>query len=178
MLKVLKKNQILNKEQLMRFLVILLLLINSFITNASDELMSAIMPIKAAPALTLPDTNGELITLTDYKGKYVLINFWAYWCGPCIKEFPALQKLHQALNPQGLEILAIHAGPYEDSGSDFLKSANISFKVLLDEEIKLKGWKVPALPLSYLIDPKGNLIYQAIGSKEWDIAAFKKLMKL
>lgn len=161
----------------MRIFIILCLLLGSLITDASEYLMSPLEQIKAAPALKLPDTTDQMINLADYKGKYVLINFWAYWCGPCIREFPALQSLYQALNSQGLELLAIHVGSFEAGGLHFLTNASVSFKVLLDQETKLKGWQVPVLPMSYLVDPKGNLVYQATGSREWGVVAMKKLMQ-
>ncbi|SFC33088.1 TlpA disulfide reductase family protein [Pseudoalteromonas denitrificans] len=160
----------------MRLFMTLCLLLSSFIASTS-ELMSAIKPVKQAAVLRLPDTKGEVISLANYKGKYVLVNFWAYWCGPCIKEFPAMENLYQALKPQGLEILAVHVGPFESAGADFLKSTTTSFKVLIDKNTELKKWKVPALPWSYLIDPQGKLVYQAIGSKTWDIETMKKLMR-
>ena len=160
----------------MRLLIILLAILPLSL-SAKAPLMSALVQVKSAPALALPDLSGKLVNLTDYRGQYVLINFWAYWCAPCLKEFPALEQLHQALGSQGLAIVAIHAGPLGAGTHDFLAQANISFQILVDQHTALRGWKVPALPYSYLVDPQGKLVYQAIGVKEWDISAMKKLIK-
>ncbi|MCL4138597.1 UNVERIFIED_CONTAM: hypothetical protein GTU68_060595 [Idotea baltica] len=111
-----------------------------------------------------------------YKGKYILVNFWAHWCGPCVKEFPAMQTLYEALNEEGFEIVAVHAGPPQGRVRPFLSKHNITFKSVLDANMSVEGWQVQALPMSYLINPEGKLIYKALGPREWEIDKMRALM--
>lgn len=141
----------------------------------SDLIMTEVNPAKAASDFTLQSPSGNLISLSDYLGKYVLVNFWAHWCSPCIKEFPDMQKLYDQSDKSKFEIIAIHAGPYNEEAANFIKHFEINFPVVSDPDTKLKGWDVPALPMTYLIDPLGNIVYKAIGPREWN---FNKLQPL
>ena len=143
---------------------------------SEEILMSKITPLKSAPALKLMNINGKMENLADYKGDYVLVNFWAYWCGPCIKEFPALNKLYESLKSENLKIIAVHAGPLGAAGEQFLQSHPVSFQILVDDKTNLKLWRVPVLPVTYLVDPDGNLTYFAMGPRDWDVSQMKKLL--
>ncbi len=143
--------------------------------NASPIQMTAVKQVKQAPDFTLNNAQGKPLSLSDFKGKYVLVNFWAHWCPPCIKEFPSMQTLYEQLNDQDFEIIAIHAGEFADDLDDFLSKAGTTFPVVEDANTSLGGWDVPALPTTYLVDPNGNIIYKAIGPREWDAKAIKKL---
>ena len=140
--------------------------------------MVAVDKIEMAADFTLPDMSGKIFKLSDFKGKYVLVNFWALWCSPCIKELPSMQTMYGSLQEEGLEILAIHAGPEEKNMESFLAGKKLDFTVVIDEATNIKGWKVPVLPASYLVDPNGRLIYQAIGPREWDVNSMRKLISL
>lgn len=158
------------------FVIICLALfsVNSF---ASDKpLMSEMTGNRTAPPIALPDSNGQPFDMKEYEGKYILVNFWAHWCGPCVKEFPAMQALYDALNEDGFEIIAIHAGPPQGRVRPFLKKHNITFKTVLDANMSVEGWEVKALPMSYLISPEGKLIYKALGPREWEIDKMRALM--
>jgi hypothetical protein len=87
-----------------------------------------------------------------------------------------MQALYDALNQDGFEIIAIHAGPPQGRVRPFLKKHNITFKTVLDANMSVEGWEVKALPMSYLISSEGKLIYKALGPREWEIDKMRALM--
>ncbi|HYQ92849.1 MAG TPA: TlpA disulfide reductase family protein [Candidatus Competibacteraceae bacterium] len=122
-----------------------------------------------APDFKLIDTQSKAHSLSDYRGKVVLLNFWATWCEPCRKEMPALQRAWEYLRPKGGMVLAINIG---DSGSvidQFLKEVPVNFPVLLsvDDDL-LTQWSVKGLPMTFIIDPQGRIAYRIPGDLEWD----------
>ncbi|HAQ50865.1 MAG TPA: hypothetical protein DCR13_04880 [Gammaproteobacteria bacterium] len=149
-----------------------------FMTIAqADTIMDPIQPPKKAVPIVLPDSNGQPFDMAEYKGKYILVNFWAHWCGPCVKEFPAMQTLYDALKEDNFTILAVHAGPPQGRVRPFLEKKNITFKSVLDANMSAKGWDVRALPMSYLVSPDGYLIYKALGPREWEVDKMKALIQ-
>lgn len=148
--------------------------LTSFATEKA--LMTEMTGVRTAPPIQLPDSNGQPFDMKEYDGKFVLVNFWAHWCAPCVKEFPAMQTLYEALNKDGFEILAIHAGPPQGRVRPFLKKHNITFKTVLDVDMSAEGWDVRGLPMSYLINPEGKLVYKALGPREWEIDKMRALM--
>tara|TARA_R110000787_G_scaffold55239_2_gene127653 strand:+ start:19525 stop:20022 length:498 start_codon:yes stop_codon:yes gene_type:complete len=151
------------------------LLITSCFTAKADDLMSPVTPVKPASDFTLETPAGENLSLSDFKGKFVLVNFWAYWCSPCIKEFPEMQALYDSSH-KDLEIIGIHAGPYNEQAAEFVNKFGITFPIVSDPDTSLKGWDVRALPISYLIDPEGNITHRAIGAKSWDVDEMNALI--
>lgn len=117
-----------------------------------------------APDFSQPDTNGKMIKVSDFKGQYVLIDFWASWCGPCRAENPNLLKAYNKYKGKGLEVLAVSL--------DDTKGKNAWIKAIKDDGLPwihvadLKGWSneaavlygVRAVPQNYLVDPKGNIV--------------------
>ncbi|MFK8068948.1 MAG: peroxiredoxin family protein [Gammaproteobacteria bacterium] len=157
-------------------ILISIFLFFSTVKASTDEpIMSKIGPVPATD-FTLPDINENIVNFSDHKGKYILVNFWAIWCPPCVKEFPSMQTLYENLKDENLEIIAVHAGPVDGDLTSFLEDNNISFEVLIDKDISVKGWKVAGLPISYLVDPKGQIIYQAIGPRDWGVDAMRELI--
>lgn len=125
----------------------------------------------------LGSTTGNDHRLEDLRGKWVLVSFWAAWCSPCVKEMPTLQRLHQAMAGEGLEILAVHAGPGGEKVDEFLAQVPVSFPVLLDKDLSLGGWEVMALPTAVLVDPSGRRVYRAEGPRAWDTPAIKAFLR-
>jgi len=159
---------------MLKFILSTLLITSCFTANA-DDLMSPLTPVRSANDFTLDTPAGENLSLSDFKGKYVLVNFWAYWCSPCIKEFPEMQELYENINTD-LEIIGIHAGPYTEEAAAFVKKFGITFPIVSDPDTSLKNWDVRALPISYLVDPEGNITHRAIGAKSWDVDEMNALM--
>ena len=120
---------------------------------------------------------GDDIRLEDLRGQWVLVSFWATWCSPCLKEMPTMERLYQDMGDEGLEILAVHAGPGVDKVGEFLEQVPVSFPVLLDEDLSLGGWEVMALPTAVLVDPTGRRVYRAVGPREWDTPAMKAFLR-
>ncbi len=121
------------------------------------------------PLLTATDLNGSKRKLTEYKGRVVLINFWASWCPPCRKEMPSIQRLMQKMSGKSFVILAVDAGESRDEAEPLLKELRPEFTILSDPESAVSmRWKVFAMPTSFLVDKQGRVRYVLPGATEWD----------
>lgn len=115
---------------------------------------------KPAPDFTLQKLDGEKASLSDYKGKIVLINFWATWCTYCDEEMPDLEKLYNENKDDDFVVLAVDVGEEEGLVRDYIEEGGYTFPVLLDSNMKVSrnNYYVSAFPTSYFIDKEGNLI--------------------
>ena len=111
-----------------------------------------------APDFTLDTLGGESATLSAYRGKVVIVNLWASWCGPCRAEMPAIQKVYAANRERGLEVLAVNS-TFQDSQADaqeFTQNLGLTFPILLDRDGAVsKRYLLRALPSTFFIDRKG-----------------------
>ena len=144
-----------------------------------NELLTEVVNSPVADDFTLMNTQGQNVSLSDYRGKFVLLNFWATWCPPCVEEMPALSDLHNTLKlPEGgLHVVAIHVGPALATVNQFLQDRPVSFDVLIDSEMALAAWEVAGLPTTFLISPSGKIIHKAVGEREWNAPAMQDLLK-
>jgi len=122
-----------------------------------------------APDFTLLDTNGKTHSLSDYRGRPVIINFWTTWCPPCREELPSMNRAWHLLEEEGIAMLAINMGEDEDTIFIFSADYPTDFPVLMDKSGDvIEQWPVKGLPTTYVIAPDGTIAYRAIGSREWD----------
>ena len=149
------------------------------LTGSTAALAGGLVAVPEQPQaddFTLPAADGSHHQLLDYRGRYVLVNFWAAWCSPCIRELPSMQHTYLAMKDREFEILAVHVGPKTPDMQSLLEGFGISFPVLVDAELILGNWNVTGLPSSFLLDPEGRVIYQATGAIDWDEPAQRKLL--
>ena len=113
-----------------------------------------------APNFKLLDINGASRSLTDFRGQVVLLNFWASWCKICVHELGAFQTLQQALSAKGFTVLAVSVDEEIGAPKRLANEKELSFPVLLDNKGKAKSiYHVSGLPVSFLIDRQGQLVY-------------------
>ncbi len=135
------------------------------------------------PALTLKDLQGKVRSLSEFKGKVVMLNFWATWCPPCRIEMPSLWRLQNKLKGKPFQIVAVNMGEEERIVRAFLPDEmERDFVVLMDTDgVALRAWKVFAFPTSYIIDKQGRIRYALFGELQWDtpevIQKIKALLK-
>lgn len=138
---------------------------------------------EAAPDFQLEDTQGNLVSLADLRGKVVLVNFWATWCPPCRAEMPSMEKLNQAMAGDDFVMLAINV---EENGRtavpEFLKKSPHSFSVLYDDQgVVQRLYGVYKFPESFVIRKDGIIDDKVIGAIDWahpeTVAYFKDLAK-
>ena len=118
----------------------------------------------AAEGFTLKDTQGKTHRLEDYKGKWVLVNFWATWCPPCLEEIPDLIKLSETR--KDLVVIGI-AMDYQDPGyvKEFANNLFVTYPIVLgDSKIAAQIGKIPGLPTTYLYNPNGKIVAQNVGA--------------
>ena len=123
----------------------------------------------ATPPLALRDLEGKEHKLSDYKGKVVVINFWATWCDPCREEMPSMQRLQEKLAGKPFVILAVDYGEGPPRIWEFLKKVPVKFTVLLDRDISAAAaWKVKVLPTTLVLDAEHKVRFVAVGDVGWD----------
>lgn len=133
-----------------------------------------------APDFVLKGENGKTYRLQDYRGKVVVINFWATWCPPCRREMPSMNRMWQKIKDKGVQILAVDVGEDADTIFEFLGSYPVAFPLLMDSDGSVvKQYPVTGLPTTYIINPAGEVVYRAVGSREWDDPAlYEQLLQL
>ena len=121
------------------------------------------------PALEIRDLDGRLHRLADYRGRVVLINFWATWCGPCRDEMPSIQRLKEKLAGRPFTVLAVNLDEPESRIRKFLSEMKVDFTILLDtDRMVARAWDARILPASFLVGPGGRIHYSLVGEFEWD----------
>ena len=136
-----------------------------------------------APNFTLKNLDGKEINLNQFRGKHVLINFWATWCGPCKIEMPSLEALYERFKDRNFVLLAISNDMFgANIVKPFVKAHKINFPVLLDQRLKVSNaFGVVSLPTTFMIDPQGKIIGALFGAEDWatpsNILYFENLLK-
>jgi len=127
------------------------------------------------PALALQDLEGRLHRLEDYRGRVVLVNFWATWCEPCREEMPSLNRLRAGLAGQPFAVLAVNLAESEARVRKFMEQVPLEFPVLLDRDsAAAKAWRARLLPVSFLLGPEGRIRYWALGEIDWAQESVRK----
>jgi thiol-disulfide isomerase/thioredoxin len=163
------------------------------VLTSCDSLKSrGIAPGDQAPELLYPDLNGEKFSLNKVKGKVVLVNFWASWCGPCILELPSLEKLQQRFKGQNFSVVAVGIDDQQENLASFKAQYGLSFPILVDEEGTSKqSYHLSGVPETLILDRQGRVVLfidpedqqptaKVNGPREWDsedvVEQIKKLL--
>lgn len=132
-----------------------------------------------APLFELKKVDGQLIKLSNLKGKFVILHFWATWCVPCIKEMPEFEKAHQAFKGSKIKILAINLGESKKKVDKFIQAYHLSFPVLLDKLGNVSAkYQVTGLPVTYFIDPDGFIRDKIFGGEITQTIIEKKINQI
>lgn len=132
-----------------------------------------------APAFSLPSLTGEEVQLEDYRGKVILLNFWATWCPYCSIERPKLQALHEKYKDDGFIVLGVSIDRAEpDVIKKFVDEKKVTYPILHDRTRQVVGeYSVRGTPTTYLLDVEGKVIGKVIGPAEWDSQATYDLIE-
>jgi cytochrome c biogenesis protein CcmG, thiol:disulfide interchange protein DsbE len=116
------------------------------------------------PSFSLQDLDGRTVTPADFKGKAVVMHFWADWCTYCLEEMPVLDSLYRQYQGQGLMIYAVNVGQGRDAAKAFVQKMKVAYPVLLDTDSRTaKSYGVLGFPRTFFIDRKGNIKYKLLG---------------
>ena len=122
------------------------------------------------------DMENKSHQLFDYKGKVILLNFWATWCPPCRAEMPSMEKLSNEYKNKNFTVLAVSAEDFK-TVKNFITTNKYTFPVFTDDNGQLNNaYGTGSIPTTYLIDKNGNMIAQFVGSREWDSQTAKDLI--
>ena len=138
-----------------------------------------VKPGEPAPNFQLRDMNGRNVSLSDLRGKVVLLNFWATWCGPCRVEMPAMEQLYRSFSRKDFEILAVSTDAQGIAVTKpFQREMGFTFPVLHDADFRI-GMRYGArtLPMTFLIDPQGIIRKRIFGARDWNTPEGRRLVQ-
>ncbi|MFI4877624.1 MAG: TlpA disulfide reductase family protein [Steroidobacterales bacterium] len=122
-----------------------------------------------APAFSLGSRAGSQVSLAQYKGQVVMINFWASWCGPCRQEMPLLESIYKKYGKMGFTMIGVNVEPDSNAANEWLKQTPVSFPILYDKDSKVsKLYDVSGMPSTVIIDRSGKLRMLHRGYKPGD----------
>ena len=121
-----------------------------------------------APALKLADAQGRERALSEWRGKTVVVNFWATWCEPCREEMPSLERLKGRFAGKPFDVVAVNVGESPERVARFTRDVPVTFPIVYDRDsAAAKLWKVRGYPTSYVIGPDGRIRYYFVGELDW-----------
>lgn len=122
---------------------------------------------------------GRVVHLSDYKGRVVLLNFWASWCFPCRKEMPSMEELYRMFGKLDFEILAVNLDKFgREKVSGFVSNYGLTFPILLDKDLKTAlRYGVRHIPTTYVIDKNGIIKEKIMGGRNWTQPEFVKKLE-
>ncbi|MHB9116761.1 MAG: TlpA family protein disulfide reductase [Burkholderiales bacterium] len=133
---------------------------------------------RAAPALALSDMDGKTTDLKQLRGKWVLVHFWASWCGPCRREMPTLQALHDQLAGLPFTLVLVNTAETDDEVFSFMPTVAPELSTLMDRDgLATQRWQPRGLPSTFIVDPKGRLRYLALGGRNWASPPYVAFLK-
>ena len=128
------------------------------------------MPHDTTPVeIDLKDLNGNDVSIADFRGKIVFLNFWATWCPPCRSEMPSMEKLHKRFKDGDFVMVAVDLQEPASVVKQFFKEFHLTFMALLDGDGQVGGrFLVRSIPTTYILGKTGKVMGMAIGPREWD----------
>jgi peroxiredoxin len=151
------------------FIVLIALVAVFFLVQEKSQEVNIIGAAAKAPEFSLPFLDGKLVSLSEYRGKVVMVHFWATWCPPCVEEMPTLESLYRTLKGQDFELLAISV---DEGGAGavtaFMHKKRLNMPVLLDTSGTVAAlYGTFKFPETYIVDREGVVRYKEIGSRDW-----------
>jgi len=131
--------------------------------------------------IRLQDINGNLVSLSDFRGRIVFLNFWTTWCPTCLIEMPSMEKLHQKFKDKDFAMVTVNIQESDSQIKKFFNKFNLTFTALLDTtgEVAI-GFSIRAIPTTFILDKSGRTIGTIMGPREWDsnkaVALFEHLI--
>ncbi len=128
----------------------------------------------------LQNLQGETVELSDFRGKVVVVNFWATWCPPCVHELPSLQALYDSMSGAPFELLGLNMAEDAERISTFLAQfdTKLTFPILLRaDQVVAHEWKVRGLPTTIIFDKNGDRAYTWQGPKDWNSSEVHALIQ-
>jgi thiol-disulfide isomerase/thioredoxin len=120
------------------------------------------------PPLELADSDGRTRNLSEWRGKTIVVNFWATWCEPCRDEMPSLERLRKRMGGSRFDVVAVNVGESPERVARFTREFPVTFPILYDREREAAlRWKVRGYPTSYVIGPDGRIRYYFVGELDW-----------
>lgn len=151
--------------------------------DSTSRTTKPIQPGLEVPDFAFPDINGKQISLSDHKGKVVLVNIWATWCPPCRQEMPSMQRLYEKFKGENFEILAVSIDSEgREAVAPFMQKMHLTFPALLDPgETIIPLYGITGVPESFIVDKDGRLVEKIVGPMNWAtpevFSLFKDLMQ-
>ena len=124
---------------------------------------------RATPPLVASTLSGSDLRLDDFRGRVVLVNFWATWCAPCVAEMPSLSRLRDKLGAAHADVIAVNFQENAARIEPFMHKLGLTFPAIRDHDGSLrKAWDVTVFPTTFVIAPDGRIAYVAVGEIDWD----------
>ena len=132
-----------------------------------------------APAFALPKLGADApVSLADFRGKVVLLNFWATWCKPCEEELPSMERLHRSLAGEPFELVAISVDEEVAPEEEFRQRYGLGFPILLDpDQETARAYQTFRFPETFLIDGEGRVVQRYIGPRTWDAEEYAERIR-